>query len=184
MCTFLFILHIHWEVWLSRFAHPGLWLFLLLIGVFSSRIYIADFRRDSVFTYFGKRRDTEHLSEAEKGQHLPQTAPPLEDTQLFLRPLLLSRTLSCFRDLSFFRRHLHRENSHAPNRPEVYSFSETSAPLSEGHLHPENSHAPDSSAPFQRLPLLSTTPPPWELPCSRPSWGPLLSRDSRSEQDS
>ena len=37
---------------------------------------------------------------------------------------------------------------------------------------------------FSRPLLLTRSPPPWEVPCSQPSWGPLLSRDFRSEQDS
>jgi len=62
-----------------------------------------------------------------KSKHLPEFAPPFENTQLFPRPLLLPRTLGYSRGRFSLGGHLCTKNSHASNRPEVYSFPETSA---------------------------------------------------------
>jgi len=70
----------------------------------------------------GRRAQEESLSifpKTRKDEHLLETTFP--------RPFFLSRILSFFRGRSF-REYLRPENSHAFNRPEVHSFSETFAP--------------------------------------------------------
>ena len=58
ICDIVVIIDILWFRFIACSGHLGL---ACMRGVFSSRIYIADSRRDSVFTYFEKRGVTEFM---------------------------------------------------------------------------------------------------------------------------